>query len=512
MTIKAIIKNTIKRLESEGKVLTPDFYAETFCKEAKKAGIKVADCEHLEKFTKTLNKEFQKDLISYRVQSINEFIRFLVSKLNRTNKTQCTDFLEAQSLLVKRILQSMQLLHNKDASALAKKSIDIINTYSQAEQLNQLRQLWMDFLTTYNDSFLDKLKLFGNIDKNDLKHTIEHLSFEKKDEDSVDLSKIASLFVTSLIPSIALGVNEKLAILGQKIKSNPELLDSEEIIKEVKSAVSLRIAMDKESVKEMLGSMDFILDKLSLRLIDMIEKSDSSSVEIQNIKKELENYGAESSKNFKVAHKKLYTIALALEENSDSLNKDLKSNSQEIQKLDNKVKSLEKELEKLKEDSKTDFLTKLYNKRALDEFMKAQEAEFKRYNRNFAVVMFDLDFFKKVNDNYGHEAGDAVLSAFGKILKSESRSVDIVGRFGGEEFLAILSETDTKGGVIFAEKVRKHVQKSRFMYKGKRINVTISSGVAERAKHVSLSAALNSADEYLYIAKKSGRNRVGYKI
>ena len=125
--------------------------------------------------------------------------------------------------------------------------------------------------------------------------------------------------------------------------------------------------------------------------------------------------------------------------------------------------------------------------------------------------MFDIDFFKKVNDTFGHDAGDAVLAAFAKILKEESRTVDVVGRFGGEEFLAILSDTDSKGGFIFAEKVRKHVQKARFMYNKERIQVTASAGISDRKKHVSLQATVNSADEYLYKAKHEGRNRAEYQ-
>ena len=77
--------------------------------------------------------------------------------------------------------------------------------------------------------------------------------------------------------------------------------------------------------------------------------------------------------------------------------------------------------------------------------------------------------------------------------------------------MALLSETDTQGGAVFAEKVRKHVKKARFMYKGTRIEVTVSCGVSERKRHSSLQAVLNSADEYLYKAKEDGRNRVAYK-
>ncbi|NOR57990.1 MAG: diguanylate cyclase, partial [Sulfurimonas sp.] len=326
-----------------------------------------------------------------------------------------------------------------------------------------------------------------------------------------ELSRIASVLVSSFIPSIASSVNDKIANLSEKIKENPSLLDSVSIENEIRSIILLRIALDKESVKEMVESLDGVLDKLSLRLIEMIERSDDSTVEIQKIKSELESYNEHTSTNFKVAHKKLFIIATALEENTQLLSRDLKNHSTEVTALSKKVRKLEKELEEAKTASKEDFLTKLYNKRALDEFMSVKEAEYERYGHNFSVVMFDLDHFKEVNDNYGHEAGDAVLGAFAKILKKEARSVDVVGRFGGEEFMALLSETDSKGGSIFAEKVRKHVEKARFMYKGERIEVTVSCGVSERKLHSSLSSVVNSADEYLYKAKKDGRNQVAYK-
>ena len=514
MTIQGIIKKAIKRLELEGKLLTPDFYAEAFCKEAKKAGINTEDCAHLSKFKATLNPDFQKELTQYHIKNMNELTRFLISKLNRTNTSHCSSLLDAQSIFTKRVLQVIEVLHNKQASELARKSLDLLNRDASASEIDQYRQLWVNFITTYDDSFLDRLKTLGDIDTKDLQKSIENLNIPDssvKLVKSMELSSIASLLVASLVPSIASSVNDKIADISQKIKTNPSLLESQSIESEIKSAIITRIALDKESVKEMIESLDGVLDKLSLRLIDMIESSDKSTEEIQSIKSELEAYNEEPITNFKVAHKKLYTIALALEENTQALTKDLKTHSSEVKLLSRKIEKLERELQKSKEESKEDFLTKLYNKRALDEYLKIKEAEFERYNRNFSIIMFDLDHFKNVNDTYGHDAGDAVLSAFAKILKNEARSVDIVGRFGGEEFMALLSETDTKGGAIFAEKVRKKVQKSRFMYKGKRIEVTVSSGVSERKKHASLQNVINSADEYLYKAKKDGRNQVAYK-
>ncbi|WP_434658505.1 GGDEF domain-containing protein [Sulfurimonas sp. NW9] len=514
MTIQTIISKAVKRLKLEGKLLTPDFYAEAFCKEAQKANMQVEDCQHIDKFNAMLNKDLQKELKKYNIKTMHEFVRLLISKLNRTNPTQCSNLLESQTLLTKRVLQVITVLHNKEAGELAQKTLELIEHGAQPEQLDQFRQRWVNFLTTYDDAFLQKLKEYGDVDTRDLQKTIENLHLEcvgAQENQSVDLQKISKLLIASFVPSIASSVNDTIAALSEKIQKNPELLEHESVENEIRSAISLRIALDKKTVKEMVESIDGVLDKLSLRLIDMIESSDNSNAEIQKIKLELESYTEESTVNFALAHKKLFTIAVALEKNTHLLSKDLQGHSEEVKALSKKVRTLEKELEEAKQESKEDFLTKLYNKRALDEFLTMKEAEYKRYGHNFVIVMFDIDFFKKVNDTYGHEAGDAVLAAFAKILKKESRTVDIVGRFGGEEFLALLSETDLEGGVTFAQKVRKHVEKTRFVYKGKRIKVTVSAGVAQRSDHISLDATINSADEYLYKAKKEGRNRVEYK-
>jgi len=513
MTIKVIVTNALKRLKDEGKLLTPDYYAEAFCIEAKKANMSVEDCNHLTNFTQLLNKELQDELKNYHIKTMKEFVRYIVTKLNRTNPTLCSKTLESQIHLTRRILQVASVLHNKEVANLVHNTIEIIEFAAQPSQLDNLRQSWSNFLVTYDDTFFQELEHYGAVDTSDLKKTIESLNLTQTQGNGsdVDLSRLSRMLVASFVPSIASGVNEEIASVSEKLNANPNLLENDTIEDEIKSTISLRIALDNKKVKEMVGSIDGVLDRLSLRLIDMIESSDNSNVEIQKIKKELESYNQESTVNFKVAHKKIYTIAVALEENTKILSRDLKSHNSEVQILSEKVHTLEKELEAAKRESKEDFLTKLYNKRALDEFMQMKEAEYKRYNRNFSLVMFDIDHFKKVNDTFGHEAGDAVLSAFAQILKKDCRTVDVVGRFGGEEFLAILTDTENEGGVKFAQKVREHVQKARFMYKQKRISVTVSAGVSERANHLSLEATINAADEYLYKAKNAGRNRVEYK-
>ncbi len=511
MQINKIIKQAVKRLEREGKILTPDFYAEAFCKETKLAGVQVDDCSHVGKLLEMLDPKFQKEIKNYRIQTLSELARFLIANINRTSETKCSEQLEAQFQLNKSILKAIELLHNQEARELAKKSLELLNVPATKTQVEYFKQLWDNFIGNYDDTFLYKLQALGDVDTLNLKKTIENLQIVHKDtQKNVDLKKIAASLVTSLIPSISAHVSDDIESLSQALQNSPEILFEDFIEEQVRQAVRARIALDKQSVKEMVDSLDEVLDKLSLRLIGMIEQSDGSTAEIQRIKKELESFTKESESNFKLAHKQLYTIAIALEENTIDFRSNLEGHSQEVDVLKKRVKELESELKKAKEEAKIDFLTNLYNKRALNEFLRIKESKFQRFGRNFSIVMFDLDHFKQVNDTYGHDAGDVILKAFASILKKDSRDVDIVGRFGGEEFMAILSETEREAGARYAQKVRNHVEKAKFMYKGKRISVTVSAGVSEHARNSSLEQTIEKADENLYKAKREGRNKVAY--
>ncbi len=131
-----------------------------------------------------------------------------------------------------------------------------------------------------------------------------------------------------------------------------------------------------------------------------------------------------------------------------------------------------------------------------------------RYKIDYTLCFIDIDHFKMVNDTYGHEAGDVILSTVGKILRKYVRQVDFVGRYGGEEFLVILPSTDLAHAIHFADKIRSIVEQFKFLYKNERINVTVSCGVSQRSQHKSKDETLSSADSFLYKAKEAGRNQV----
>ena len=508
MTINQIVRNTVESLKLQGKVWTPDVYSETFCIEAKKAGVVVEDCGGIERFTSLLDKKTLEEVKQYRVKTGQELIRFLISKMARLNPTEASVLVETLNFLAQNMAKSIEMLHNADAAQLAQKTMQVLTLQGGRTQIDLLNQAWENFTHIYNDEFLAKLSIAGEVDKTDLQKTIEGLKFSSEKESDTNYVKLASLFIAGLAPSIAPTMSSELLVLSDKMHNNPSHIDENSFEEEIRAAIGLRIALDKKSVNEVIRSLDELLGKLSVQLIDLIERSDVSSVEIKGIKKDLETLSADHTGDFKTAHKRLYTIASALEEKVEVLSKDLKTHNDKVVEMGTKIESLEAQLEQANAASREDFLTKLFNKRALDEFLALKEADYERHGRPYCVAMFDLDFFKQVNDTYGHEAGDMVLRAFAKILQEDGRTNDIVGRYGGEEFLVILGETDMKGAKKFANKVLERVESARFMYKEKRIELTVSGGIAQRSECASLNATIVRADEQLYKAKKQGRNRI----
>ena len=507
MTVNQIIKRAFERLKKENKVMTPEFYAEAFCKEAKAAGILVEDCNQVSKFTKKLDKSLQSDLKQYRVRTLNELVTFFIARLNRTNPTECNTQNSSLIALLQRVLKTVASMHDAELAALSRKSLKNIELATSAENIDLVKDEWINFLTVYDDSFLDLLKPFGKVNKNDIKSTIQNLEISK-DTDENEFLNLALLFVSSFTPSVASSLNDELAKISEDIRSNPQALNSKSMQASIKDAIKLRISIDKEHMRSLLESLDVVLEKLSKQILRLIEKTDHSGQEITKIKSDLKGLEVKKGDDFKSAQNKLYSIASSLEKETKLLGVELKEHSDVVSEMEKKIKNLEKELKVAQIASREDALTKLYNKRALDEFLDIKEAEFKRYNKPYSVVFFDIDFSKKVNDIYGHDAGDLVLRGFAKVFKSIARSVDVVGRYGGEEFLALLSETDHNGAKVFAEKVRKKLEKSRFVYKDKKIAVTISAGLAFREEYPSKEIMMKDSDNRLYKAKESGRNKI----
>lgn len=156
----------------------------------------------------------------------------------------------------------------------------------------------------------------------------------------------------------------------------------------------------------------------------------------------------------------------------------------------------------------TDSLTGLSNRRYFTEQAHADVSLSDRHNRDMCAVMLDVDFFKRVNDTHGHQAGDSVLVALAGLLQAIKRHEDLLARWGGEEFLYLLHEVALPDAVTFSERVRQAVEKHDFHHRDVHIPVTISAGVSCLHHGESLESLIDRADHALYVAKQKGRNRV----
>ena len=183
-----------------------------------------------------------------------------------------------------------------------------------------------------------------------------------------------------------------------------------------------------------------------------------------------------------------------------ALQTDLAARERELSELNDRLRLI----------SLTDGLTEVENRRSLELHLHEMWQHSMRLHEPIALIICDIDKFKAVNDNYGHQAGDSVLKEFAQLLKSEAREIDRVGRYGGEEFLLILSGTVLDAAVTFAERLREKVEGHTFSYAGGTLRRTMSCGVAA-APHPKVKdqeALLRASDDALYVAKETGRNRV----
>ncbi len=156
-----------------------------------------------------------------------------------------------------------------------------------------------------------------------------------------------------------------------------------------------------------------------------------------------------------------------------------------------------------------DALTGLLTKESLYLALESELGRCQSFGLPLAVLMMDLDWFKSVNDTYGHAMGSHVLAEVGRLIRDNAREVDVSARYGGEEFVGYLAETDMAGARLVGERIREAIEAHRFVLDGVTARITISIGIAVMPEHGDdLKTLVNAADRALYAAKNAGRNRV----
>ncbi len=181
---------------------------------------------------------------------------------------------------------------------------------------------------------------------------------------------------------------------------------------------------------------------------------------------------------------------------------------QEVQDAEQRIHSLEAKLQHMSELVREDQLTGSLNRRGLDDVFERETARADRRGTPLCLAMLDLDDFKRLNDTYGHLAGDAALKHLVKIVKDTLRSMDVIARFGGEEFLILLPETTVEAAALTMTRLQRELTKHFFLHENEKVLITFSAGVALRAPSEEQAALVKRADGAMYQAKQSGKNRV----
>ena len=517
VTVSQIVKEALSEIKDRHLMLTPENYTEVYNEISKKYGFTTEESKKIEKYISRLGDDYKAQAISLHIKTVDEFVAFMTARLSHGAKNgaaQVVDDKKLKSLnaFARRILQAISMLHNKDAKALAEQGMQLLARRYDEKNLEEMCLKWFDFVSSYDTEFLDFLKYYGVRDFDDLRTMSAELEkFLSQKNEGGEENALVELLNFALEPSITKELGEELSTIRNVLKQNPQSLNSKEFQEKIKTFVDRRIEEDRTEIIEKVGSLNNILQSIGERISDIAASSQSSSAKVQSIKNDLKNVNLNANS---IDHVKsmLIEIAGALEIESKELGLEMNSKQATISELQSRVTSLEKELEAAKLESKEDFLTKVATKRALMSEIQRIEEAYKRYGTDYSICFVDIDFFKKINDTYGHEAGDVILSAVAQVLKKNARKVDFVGRYGGEEFVILLPSTSLKDGVRFGEKLRSMIENFKFIYKNERIKVTISSGVATRSANLSDTMTLEGADKMLYLSKEGGRNQVMPKI
>lgn len=484
-------------MQEDGVNITPNEYKLYFCKEAKKHGLSIDDCSELERYTSRMGEILQKQFKQYYAKSLDDLFVFLTSNLNRANLGDAELLNNILFAFLNTVMETVTKLGDKDAKELA------LDTEHKLKDFRD--QKWLDFMRNrfvgYNKNFASPIDERWSTHIFGIKEDIG--GFSSRAYEVLEKQLIFKEHVPDVAnPSLSKDQHVKFELVSALEKAT----DKEGIEKAIKEAFSQRVQLDKKAIDNHTKALNEVIDLLSQKLISMIDKNEVFKQSIYDIKEALEEVTERDS--IETAKSKMVSIAEKLSGEIGQLSHSLDEKNREINVLRKKIKELEGSLSVAEEKSKTDYLTKTLTKRAFDEELGRFESLYERHDSIYALLFLDIDHFKSINDTYGHDAGDKVLSNIGALLNQHTRPEDVVGRFGGEEFIVVLPNTSYEGAVSFAEHIRNLVEHTKFMYKGKRIPVTMSIGIGMRDRSSGLDHTLKTADDNLYHAKKRGRNRV----
>ncbi len=295
---------------------------------------------------------------------------------------------------------------------------------------------------------------------------------------------------------------DKVKKLQSRLIASPYRIDERDIRDEIKELVKEKERLEEEYIDSLQNKLNKALKALIYTITTFTSSSSNYVDTFEGHINEINN--AISSKDVDVDElsKRLIGIAIKIKDTTVSMKSEIEQYSTKLKESQQMIEDLREKLKKAQENLVIDPLTGIYNRRGLIHFLRVEIARAERYKQPLSIIMADLDHFSNVNNTYGHLAGDMVLKGFCKTVKSIIRSADIASRYGGEEFIIILPNTDLDKAYEVAEKLRLAIGKLKFKYKDDIFSITSSFGVAGFKEGDTIETLIKRADKALYKAKE----------
>jgi diguanylate cyclase len=300
--------------------------------------------------------------------------------------------------------------------------------------------------------------------------------------------------------------------INSKIKEVKELFNKQDYPSKSKDLEDLLklISEKQNAIREELVTSQTKLQNMLAQFMDNLASFSQETDDYHNV---IENSAKQIAGANKIEdiHKTLDVVLKEtknIEIKSKAKKEELQTIKNDAEAAQNEIKRLKKELEKSTELIRIDSLTGVLNRKGMNEALEKAEAIMRRTQKSFCVSLIDIDNFKKLNDSLGHHAGDKALIHLAETVKASLRPQDTLARYGGEEFVVILSDTEIENAVNVMARVQRELAKNTFIHEEHKLTITFSCGVAQVKEGMNAQEALIRADQAMYTAKQTGKNRV----
>jgi diguanylate cyclase len=327
----------------------------------------------------------------------------------------------------------------------------------------------------------------------------------------------------SLPPSLA----KKTTAIRRQIEKGVNDEDLPTIIDEIADIISMlssQVLTEKREYETFLKSLTTRLNELDEQIHIGINEGNQAFKDRHQIGNTVEQevkglivhvQGADNLDKLKLTvNQRLDFINLNLDSYRRSDQAQFSQSQKQVKMLKQRIHIMEQESVELRQSAMRsrdqalkDPLTGIWNRQALNELLDKEYTRWQRYHKPLSIILWDIDFFKKINDQYGHDAGDKVLKTIAQIFTSQTRDTDFISRYGGEEFMGVFPETQLDNAITLANKIREKIVNLKFHYEGDAVAITASAGLACFKDGDTIEQVFKRADQALYKAKENGRNR-----